>query len=58
MKYISRKAVYSSRTHVKQEYTYTVEPRLSEPYRRHTISSDKREVRIGGVDSEMTIGCV
>ena len=36
----------------------TVEPRLSEPCRRHTIGSDKREVRIGGVASEMSIGRV
>ena len=36
----------------------TVEPRLSEPHGRHTIGSDKREVRIDGVASEMTIGRV
>ena len=36
----------------------TVEPRLSEPRGRHTIGSDKREVRIDGVASEMTIGRV
>ena len=30
----------------------TVEPRLSEPYGRHTISSDKREVRMCEVSSK------
>ena len=36
----------------------TVEPRLSEPRGRHTIGSDKREVRIDGVASETDIGGV
>ena len=37
---------------------HTVEPRLSEQCRRHTIGPDKREVWIGGVASEMSIGRV
>ena len=37
---------------------YTVEPWLSEPHGRHTIGSDKREVRIDGVASEISMGRV
>ena len=36
----------------------TVEPRLCEPYRTYIIGLDKREVRIDGVASEVTIGRV